>query len=256
MEEYRDLFSLSGKVAVITGGAGGIGRHLALGLAQYGADVVVFDLRCDRIKNLIKDFDKINKRLILIECDVSDEKSVLNSFKQVESEFGHLDILINAAAINKLDVSLNYSVEDWDKVMAINLKGTFLCSREAARLMKTQNNGKIVNFGSVASIMGHPEHSAYAASKGGVLMLTRVMAVELSKYNINVNAIGPACTLTEVNKAFFEIQSNYDNIVKNIPMNRLGRPSDIVGAVIFLCSSASDFVNGTIIMVDGGRTAN
>src|SRR5690606_4892386 len=134
-----------------------------------------------------------------------------------------LDILINGAGVNKRIPTVEFSEEDWDRIIDINLKGTFLCSREAAKIMKNQQAGKIVNFGSVSSVLGHPKHSAYAASKGGVLLLTKVMAVELAEEQINVNAIGPAYIETDLTKDYLEQGNNYAEIVQTIPMGRLGK---------------------------------
>lgn len=256
MKDFSKLFDLNNKIAAITGGAGGIGRDLALGLAQFGADVIIIDLDTEKVKYLEDDFKKIGRKVYFINMDITSSQKVSETFKYIVSEFGRLDILVNAAGINKRIPTIDLDVEDWDKIININLKGTFLCSQEAAKIMKNQEKGKIINFGSVSSVLGHPKHSAYAASKGGVLLLTKVMAVELAKEGININAIGPAYIETDLTKEYLKQDNHYSEIVKTIPAGRLGKTEDIVGVVIYLASKASDFVNGSLIMVDGARTAD
>lgn len=257
MKDFRHLFSLEGKVAVVTGGAGGIGRDVILGLGQYGADVVVFDLHTESVASYLQEaFQQLGRKLDLMTVDVTKESQVKEAFCQVEEKYGRLDILINAAGINKRVPTVEFSEEDWDRIIDINLKGTFLCCREAAKIMKKQQEGKIINFGSVSSVLGHPKHSAYAASKGGVLLLTKVLAVELAREGINVNAIGPAYIETDLTRDYLQEGNHYAEIVQTIPMGRLGKTEDVVGAVIYLASKASDFVTGTLLLVDGGRTAD
>lgn len=255
-KDFTNLFDLTGKVAVITGGMGGIGRDLVLGLGQYGSDVVVLDKKINETEFLEDEFKKLGRKISFVQLDITDSSKVSEVFSRIKKEQGKIDILINAAGINKRVPTVDYEEEDWDKIIDINLKGKFLCSREAARIMKNQQQGKIINFGSVSSVLGHPNHSAYAASKGGVLLLTKVMAMELALDNINVNAIGPAYIETDLTREYLSQGDNYQKIVDTIPMGRLGRTEDIVGVVIYLASAASDFVTGTLILVDGGRTAD
>lgn len=257
MKDFRNLFNLEGKIAVVTGGAGGIGRDVIIGLGQYGADVVVFDIDTESVAGYLQEaFQQLGRKIELMMVDVTKASQVVQAFNTLEEKYGRLDILINAAGINKRVPTVEFSEEDWDRIIDINLKGTFLCSREAAKIMKKQQSGKIINFGSVSSVLGHPKHSAYAASKGGVLLLTKVMAVELAREGINVNAIGPAYIETDLTRDYLEQGNHYAEIVQTIPMGRLGKTEDMVGAVIYLASSASDFVTGTLLLVDGGRTAD
>ena len=257
MKDFRNLFNLEGKRAVVTGGAGEIGRDVIIGLGQYGADVVVFDIDTESIAGYLQEtFQQLGRKIELMMVDVTKASQVVQAFNSLEEKYGRLDILINAAGINKRVPTVEFSEEDWDRIIDINLKGTFLCSREAAKIMKKQQSGKIINFGSVSSVLGHPKHSAYAASKGGVLLLTKVMAVELAREGINVNAIGPAYIETDLTRDYLEQGNHYAEIVQTIPMGRLGKTEDMVGAVIYLASSASDFVTGTLLLVDGGRTAD
>lgn len=255
-KDFTNLFNLTDKVAVVTGGMGGIGRDLALGLGQYGSDVIILDKKIDETEFLKNEFKELGRKISFIQLDITESGEVIETFNNIKKEQGKIDILINAAGINKRVPTIDYDEEDWDKIVDINLKGTFLCSREAAKIMKNQKQGKIINFGSVSSVLGHPNHSAYAASKGGVLLLTKVMAIELALDNINVNAIGPAYIETDLTREYLSQGDNYQNIVDTIPMGRLGNTEDIVGVVIYLASAASNFVTGTLILVDGGRTAD
>lgn len=256
MKDFRNLFHLEGKIAAVTGGSGGIGRDVILGLGQYGCDVVVFDINTTNAKFLERDFKEMGRNIEFIDLDVTNSLQVEEAFSKIKNTYGRLDILINGAGINKRIPTIEFSEEDWDTIVDINLKGTFLCSREAAKIMKEQKSGKIINFGSVSSVLGHPKHSAYAASKGGVLLLTKVMAVELAESNVNINAIGPAYIETDLTRDYLQQGDHYDEIVKTIPMGRLGNTEDMVGAVIYLASKASNFVTGTLLLVDGGRTAD
>ena len=255
-KNFRGLFDLKGKVAAVTGGAGGIGRDLILGLGQYGCDVVLLDIDTSKAEYLTEDFEEMGRKIEFVDMDVTSSSSVGSAFKTIIEKFGRLDILVNAAGINKRVPTVEFAEEDWDRIVDINLKGTFLCSKEAGKVMKEQNSGKIINFGSVSSILGHPKHSAYAASKGGVLLLTRVMAVELAKHKVNVNCVGPAYIETDLTKAYLDQENHREEIENTIPMGRLGNTEDMVGAIIYLASNASNFVSGALLMVDGARTAD
>ncbi len=253
---YKDIFDLSGKVAVITGGAGGLGREVACGLAEFGAGVVIADQDRQALTEVENRLEGLGRRALALELDVTDRGSVERAADKVVQQYGKLDILVNAAGINIRRPVKDLSEDEWDKTIDINLKGTYLCCKIMGASMLRQNRGKIINFGSVSSVLGHPEHAAYAASKGGVLMFTKVLAMEWARNNINVNAIGPAYIETALTRDYLSVNGNYEKIARSIPMGRLGSPDDVVGAVIYLSSSASDFVTGSILMVDGGRTAD
>lgn len=253
---YTDIFNLEQKVAIISGGGGGLGREAAYGLAEFGAKVVVADQDHDSLKEVERRFLETGLEVLTMEVDVTDCRSVENVAKKTMERFGRIDILINAAGINMRKPVLELDESEWDKTLDINLKGTFICSKIIGATMVKQKQGKIVNMGSVSSLLGHPEHSAYAASKGGVLLFTRVLAMEWAPYNVNVNAIGPAYIKTALTEDYLSRDGHYDKIVQSIPMRRLGTPGDVVGAILYLSSKASDFVTGTILMVDGGRTAD
>ena len=255
MRDYTKLFSLKDEVAVVVGGAGGIGREIVSALSQFGAKVVIVSKTNKKLKYFYDEYRSIARDISFFECDITDENAVIDIFENIKKTYGTIDILINAAAINILDEITDCSLEDWNRIMDINLKGTFLCSREVAKIMKAKKKGKIINFASLAAVSGHKRHGAYAASKAGVVMFTKVLANELAEFNVNVNAIGPACIVTDVNRTFFEDKDNFTEIVDEIPLKRLGTPEDIVGGVIYLASKASNFVSGILLLVDGAASA-
>ncbi len=253
---FENIFDLTGRVAVVTGGAGSLGREAARGLAEYGAAVVIADRDREALKEVEDRLNELGYGAQALELDVTDQGSVSEAAGKILERQGKIDILVNAAGINIRRPVTELAENEWDKTVNINLKGTYLCCKIMGKAMVRQNRGKIVNFGSVSSLLGHPEHSAYAASKGGVLMFTKVLAMEWARNNINVNAVGPAYIETALTRDYLTRDGNYEKIVRSIPMGRLGSPADVVGAVIYLSSGASDFVTGTILMVDGGRTAD
>ncbi|MDK2836488.1 MAG: hypothetical protein PWP21_1265 [Thermosediminibacterales bacterium] len=242
---YKKLFSLENKVAIVSGGAGGIGQKIVEGLVEFGAKVVVADIKEAR-----------SSEVEFIKTDVTNSKSVKSMVEEVKSKYGRIDILINCAGVNKRVPVIEFPEEEWDRIMDINLKGTFLMCKEVGKVMVDQKYGRIVNFGSVSSVLGHPNHSAYAASKGGVLLFTKVFAMEMAKNNVTVNCIGPAYIETPLTFAHLREGDNYKKIVSTIPMGRLGKPEDVVGAVIYLASDAAAFTTGSLLLVDGGRTAD
>jgi len=250
------LFDLNDRVAVITGGAGGIGQCIALGLAQQGCRVVVVDKNINGLSVLQQAVEATGSTLMSLEVDVTDSARVDRMADSVVAALGRIDILVNCAGVNNRLPVVDLPEDEWDKIVDINLKGTFLCCKSVVKVMLRQQAGKIINIGSVSSVLGHPNHSAYAASKGGVYLLTKVLAMETARSGINVNCIGPAYIETPLTRDYLSKGDNYNKIAATIPMGRLGRPEDILGAVVYLASPASDFVTGTLLLVDGGRCAD
>lgn len=255
-KDYRGLFDLTDKVAAVTGGAGGLGREAVLALGQHGCHVAVVDLDTSKVRHLESAFGAMGRNISFFDADIARSDQVSQVFGDIMKAYGKLDILVNMAGINKRLPVVEFPEEDWDKIMNINLKGTFLCCKEAAKIMKAQGQGKIINMGSVSSVLGHPNHSAYAASKAGVLLLTKVLAMELATCGVNVNAIGPAYVETDLTRDYLKVGDHYESIARSIPMGRLGTPEDVAGAIVYLASKASDFVTGTLLLVDGGRCAD
>ncbi len=256
METNKDLFNLDGEIAIVTGAGKGIGKMLAAGLAIYGATVVIADIDEENGKKTVAEIEKAGGNAIYANINVTNSKQVNGLIKKIMDTYDKIDILVNNAGTVVRKSVLETTDEEWDKVLNLNLKSTFICAKAVAPYMIEKNKGKIINIGSVSSFLGHPDHGAYAASKGGIRMLTKVMAVEWGKYGINVNCIAPGYMKTPMTEGFLKVKENYDSIVNKIPLNRVGVPEDLIGAVVFLSSKASSYITGHTLLVEGGRTAD
>jgi len=250
-----NLFDLSGKVAIVTGGARGIGLALARGLGEAGAAIVLADLLKEEVQNSSKALEEKGLKSMAIRADVSSLESVKNMAEQIIKKFNRIDILINNAG-----VSVGKSVEDtgekdWNFVLDVNLKGPLFCSQAIGKYMIQQKRGKIINITSVVERVGADFRSAYCASKGGLAQLTKVMAIEWGKHNINVNAIAPGLIWTPRTEAYEKAEpGRYDKILNRLAIRRWGKPEDLIGTAIFLASEASDYLTGQTIFVDAGWT--
>lgn len=250
-------FDLDGAVALITGAAGGIGLELAKGLARYGAGVVLCDLRAEALPEACAGIAKASGvRAGWRTLDITNTKAIDAVVAGVVEEFGRIDILVNSAGINIPQVAEEVTEEAWDKVMAVNLKGTFFCCQAVGKVMIAQKKGKIVNVSSQAGTVGLIRRSAYCSSKGGVDQVTRVLAVEWAKHNINVNSLAPTFLLTPLTRKMFEEKEFKDYVDANILFPHMATTDDLIGAVVFLSSRASDMVTGSVLYVDGGWTAH
>lgn len=255
-EEYRKLFDLEGKTAIVTGGAGVLGRTLAVGLAAYGCDVVVTGRTLATLEETVKEIEATGRKALAVPCDVSKKEDVDNLVKRTMDAFGKIDILVTSAGIAKRHPAEDFPIEDFDQVMNINVRGTFLCCQAVGRVMKEQKRGKIITVSSVRAFSGHPGgYAAYGTSKGAVNLLTKQLATEWAKYNINVNAIAPCIFWTPLTKEVLENEQLKQIFLSRIPMGRAAVADDMVGATVFLASAASDFITGQVIYVDGGTTA-
>lgn len=248
-------FELTDKVALVTGGSQGLGRGIALGLANAGADVCICARTEERVENTATEIENMGQRSIGIRADVSKFSDIEDMFKQITDTFGRIDILVNAAGTNQRMPSLELTEEVWDKIVDVNLKGTFFCCQAAGKIMAKQKKGKIINIGSLTSAIGIATIAPYSATKGGVLQLTRVLALEWAKYNINVNCIGPGYYQTELTQPLFDNPKWVESVLDQIAMDRPGLPEDLAGTAVFLASDASDYLTGEIIFVDGGFLA-
>lgn len=250
-------FDLTGKVAIITGSGSGIGRAIALGVSQAGANVVVTELpgKTDAAIETADLVRKEGKEAISVELDVREINSVNLMVEKVIESFGRVDILVNNAGIIIRKKAIEILEKDWDCVMDVNLKGLFFTTQSVAREMIKKGSGKIINISSINGVIGSDERASYTASKAGVINLTRTLAAEWAEYGINVNAIGPTYLLTSLTKSLFEDDDFKEKYFERQPIQRIGRPEDIIGAVIYLASSASDLVTGHTLMVDGGWTS-
>jgi NAD(P)-dependent dehydrogenase (short-subunit alcohol dehydrogenase family) len=251
---YEGMFSLKDKIALVTGAAGGLAFETCLGLGQFGAAVALADLDS---KGLAKVSDQLRERGIQTwskEVNVSDEASVSSLISASVRKFKKLDILINFAGVVWTNPIEKIRTLEFEKVIDINLKGSFLLSQKALRVMVPNQSGKIILVGSVSGQIGRPFAAHYSASKGGVHSLVRTLAVETAKQNIQVNAIAPVFTLTKLSQSVLSDPKLKRSILSTIPMGRLGLPSDLVGSMIFLSSAASNFITGQTFCVDGGCT--
>jgi len=243
------LFSLAGRVALVTGGNGGIGRSIALGFKEHGARVVVTGRNPDKNAAISAE---LGAGHAVIELDVRDETAVEQAVAEIVAQFGRLDILVNNAGIARRGAVLEMPTEDWRAILETHLTGSFLCARSAARAMVAGGRGgKIINIGSMYSLLGPPNIASYAAAKTGVVGLTRALGVELAVHNIQVNALLPGWHKTDLNRAILDGPLG-DEVRHKTPARRLGTPDDLAGAAIFLASPASDFVTATTLVVDGG----
>jgi NAD(P)-dependent dehydrogenase (short-subunit alcohol dehydrogenase family) len=244
---------LEGKVAVVTGGGQGIGRAVALRFAREGCDVAIYDASLELGEKVAGEIRLLGRKALVIKCDVSNSEEVHQATQEVLDKFKRVDILVNNAGISVPALIEETTEALWDRVIDINLKGQFLCSQVIGRQMIKQRGGKIINIASLLAHVATPYLGAYAASKGGVLQLSKVMAVEWARYNINVNVVSPGVTDTPMNVGVSAINPGLlRDRVKRIPLRRQNQPEDIANAVLFLASSESDNITGQAIMVDGG----
>ena len=256
IDEIKNLFDLRGKVAIVTGGSGGFGRAAAIGLAVHGADVAVTSRTVSSLEETAKEVKKQGKKALPISCDVTDPKSVQNMVDQTVKEFGKVDILVTSAGIAMRSPAEDFPIADWQKVMDTNVKGTFLCCQAAGRVMIKQGGGKIITVSSIRGLLGHPGgYAAYGTSKGAVHLLTRHLATEWARYKINVNSIAPCIFWTPLTEPILNDKKLYDIFMSRIPWGRAAEPEDFIGALVFLSSTASEFITGDILYVDGGSTA-
>ena len=245
---------LEGKVAIVTGAGQGIGRAIALTLAKEGAAVVVNDINLKSAKEVAEEIKSQGGKAVPIKADASNGEEVNTLVEKTVNKFKKIDILVNNAGTAKLTPTVELTEAEWDSTIDVDLKGQFLCSQAVAKHMIKQKRGKIVNIASLAAHIGTPGLVAYSASKGGVIQLTKVLAVEWGKHNITVNAVSPGLTMTELVKAVFKERPDVFEGVERIPLKRLAMPEDIANAVLFLASSESDYITGQVIIVDGGTT--
>lgn len=249
----REFFDLKGKVAIVTGGNGGIGLGIAKGLAAANASVVVAARNVDKTTSAVQELLALGSDAAGISIDVSEEESIKAAVAETVDRYGRLDILVNNAGTTVRSRPEDYEAADWDLVQDVNLRGAFLCCREAYPHMVRQGGGKIINIGSMTSIFGLDWGAPYAASKGGIVQLSKSLAIAWAKDNIQVNAILPGWISTDLTAPLQErFPDRYSQITSRIPHGRWGVPSDFAGIAVFLASGASDYVTGTAIPVDGG----
>ena len=252
----RQLFDLTGRVAIVTGGAAGLGRQMAEGLGEMGASLVLCSRKKDRCEKAADEFISRGIATLGLGCDVTDPRSIQGIVDQALDRFGKLDILVNNAGATWGAPAEEMPLEAWRKVIETNMTGTFLFSQAVGKVMLNERRGKIINIASIAGLAGSPDELqaiGYGASKGGLITLTRDLARKWAPRGIHVNAIAPGWFPTHMSAGL--IERHREKILAGIPLSRFGNESDLKGAVVFLASGASDFVTGQILVVDGGQSA-
>jgi 3-oxoacyl-[acyl-carrier protein] reductase len=246
------VIDCNGKNALITGSGRGIGKEIAMRLAQAGANIAVCDLDINTAKSTADEIAAMGRKSIALKADVSKSEDVSAIFSEFFKSFQTLDILVNNAGITRDALLLRMKEEDWDLVLSINLKSVFLCCKEASRHMMKARSGKIVNVASIVGINGNPGQANYSASKAGVIGLTKTLAKEFASRNIQVNAVAPGFIKTPMTDKLSDAEK--EKLSELIPMQRLGNPIDVANAVMFLASPLSDYITGNVITIDGGRS--
>ena len=251
------MFDLTDKIALVTGGNGGIGLGMALGLGQAGATVVIVGRNAEKSAAALRELQSLGVKAESLPADVTDEASVLRVFEGVRDRYGRLDILVNNAGSTVRKPPQDFTLQEWNTVMDVKLTSAFLCSRSAHPLMVKAGAGKIINIGSIMSIFGAPYAPAYCASKGGIVQFTKSLALAWAKDNIQANTVLPGWIETELTAgAKAQVPGLNERVLARTPAGRWGQPQDLAGIAVFLASRASDFVTGTAIPVDGGYAAS
>ncbi len=249
------LFDLTGQVALVTGASRGFGRSIAGALAEAGADLVLTSRHLKDVEAVAADLSPTGRKVLPLQADVTRSDDVEEAVRRAVESLGKIDILINNAGINIRKPALDLTETDWDQTMDTNLKGCFRVAKAVGRHMVVRQTGCIVNIASMLASITIPERAAYAASKGGLVQLTRTLAVEWAPHNVRVNAICPGPFLTDLNKVILKDPEKVKFFMDRMPMKRFGKPEELHGAVIFLASEASSFITGTTLYIDGGWTA-
>jgi NAD(P)-dependent dehydrogenase (short-subunit alcohol dehydrogenase family) len=246
------LFDLTGQVAIVTGTSRGLGQYLARALATAGADLVITSRRRDALREFESEIKALGRRAVALDLDVRDQTSIERMVAEAEAAFGQIHILVNNAGMNIRKPALEVTWDDWNQILDTNLRGTFFVAQAVARRMIPKGYGRIVNIGSVTSVFGYAGLAPYGASRGGVRQLTMSLADDWGKFGLTVNCLAPGWFKTEQNKVLYEDKQWVDYLVDRIPARRPGQPDDLDGAVVFLASEASRYVNGQTLLVDGG----
>jgi NAD(P)-dependent dehydrogenase (short-subunit alcohol dehydrogenase family) len=248
---------LSGKVAIVTGGSEGLGYSISEALCQAGASVVITGRRAQFLEEAAARLrqSQPDAKILALPSDASRVADIQRMAVEVEATFGKIDILVNNAGTNIPQIALDVTEEDWDRVMDVNLKGLFFCCQEIGRRMVRQKAGRIINIASQMGLVGYYKRAAYCASKGGVVQLTKVLAIEWAQDNVQVNAVGPTFTETPLARAVMSEPAVAEEILQRIPMGKLAQPEDVARAVLYLSSDMANFVTGHTLLVDGGWVA-
>lgn len=248
----KDLFSVEGDVAIVTGASRGLGKAMAVGLANAGSKIVVADILDS--SETVAEINNNGSEAIGIKVDVSNKEEVDNMVSKTCEQFGHIDILVNNAGILRTGKAEDLTPEDWNKVIQVNLTGQFLCAQAVAKHMLERGEGKIINVGSIAGLRGYPGSAAYSAAKAGLVMMTKTFAAEWG-HSLRINIICPGVFATDMTEDFLKDEEFMDNLKQNVPMGRHATTDELIGTIIYLASKASSYVNGHELVIDGGWTS-
>jgi NAD(P)-dependent dehydrogenase (short-subunit alcohol dehydrogenase family) len=252
----RDLFDLTGRIAIVTGAASGLGEAISYGLAAFGADIVAADIETAGLVRVCDNVKEMGRKALPVTCDVRSAEEIQSMVARGMDTFSRIDVLVNNAGISRRALAEEMTRGQWDEVLAVDLTGPFLCCQEVGRIMIRQGGGRIINIASVAGIVGLKTGNAnYCAAKGGLISMTRALALEWTKHNILVNAVAPTHIRTPLIEALLADAEKKAYFLGNVPLGRLGEVNEIVGPVVFLASDAASLVTGTVLCVDGGHTA-
>ncbi|MBP1715902.1 MAG: 2-deoxy-D-gluconate 3-dehydrogenase [Deltaproteobacteria bacterium] len=251
----KNLFDISGRVAIVTGGSKGIGLQMALDLAEAGAEVVIASRHLNEAQATVDRVKEKGRRGLAIQADISLVPECAMLIRKTVETFGKVDILVNNAGMNQRGPLIEVVENQYDKIMATDLKGLFFCSQFAVKEMMKQKWGRIVNITSAAAVIGVPILGIYCAAKAGAAQLTKVCALEWAQFGVTVNAIGPYYVQTDINKDFLAVKANYDRIVSKVAIKRLGEPGDLTGTLLLLVSDAGAYITGQSLYVEGGAMA-
>ncbi len=254
MRDMSRAFNLAGRKAVVTGAGRGLGHHMAVALAQAGADLALASRTREDLERTADEIRALGSEALVVELDVTRSRDIRDMVDRVLEEYGGIDILVNNAGCNVRKPSVDITKEDWDLVVGTNLKGAFFCAQAVGKHMIARRKGKIINVGSGTSLFGFPEIVPYCSSRGGIVQMTKALAAEWAPYRINVNAIAPGWFRTSQTEVLFRDEAWVESILERIPWGRTGEPEDLAGLTVFLASDASQYVTGQTIFVDGGFT--
>jgi len=250
------MFQLKEKTAIVTGASRGIGEAIAIGFAKAGADLILVSRNRLALEKVAKEIESLGRKALPISADIGNPEEIEKAIEATLKVFPRIDILVNNASISPvLKKAEEMTLKDWEEIVRVNLTGTFLFCQGVGKVMIQQGGGKIINMVSVGAVVAFPKQIAYCVTKGGILQMTRVLAIEWAKHNIQVNAIGPAYIETELTKGMRESKIISEDLLRKTPMGRFGKPEEIVGAAIYLASEASSYVTGQTLFVDGGWLA-